>query len=171
MEYTSFTKRLLNAIPNYIIVFILFNLLSAFLIIDLGLGKGDMQMAPFVIMVMSIVPLDFVVGLIMYPDGYGHDLITYIFLFIVMLSVETIYFTIIDVLAIKKSNRGKMSSMTLQDRNGDNPGFFKIFIRNILKAISRVLLMLPFLTLFFTEKRQTLYDKMTNIVVVVGGNK
>ena len=166
MEYAPFKKRLLNAIPNYIIVFILFNLLSGFLII--GLGKGDTQVAPFVIMTMAIAPLDFVVGLIMNPDGYRHD---YIFLFMVMLFVETIYFTIIEILAIKKSNRGKMSNITLQDRNGNNPGFFKIFIRNILKAISRVLLMLPFLTMFFTEKRQTLYDKMTNIVVVLGGNK
>jgi len=54
MEYAPFKKRLLNAIPNYIIVFILFNLLSGFLII--GLGKGDTQVAPFVIMTMAIAP-------------------------------------------------------------------------------------------------------------------
>ena len=84
-----------------------------------------------------------------------------------MLLFEAIYFTITDILAIKKSNKGKakMSDIILQDMNGNNPSFFKIFIRNILKSISRVLLMLPALTMLFTEKKQTLYDKMTNIVV------
>lgn len=166
MEYASFAKRLSIAILNYSIIFILFNILS-FLLITLGLGKGDMQVAPFVVMTMAIVPLDFVVGLIMYPDRYGQDRITYIFLFMIMLLFEAIYFTITDILAIKKSNKGKakMSDIILQDMNGNNPSFFKIFIRNILKSISRVLLMLPALTMLFTEKKQTLYDKMTNIVV------
>jgi len=170
MEYASFAKRLSNAIPNYIIIFILFNILS-FLLIILGLGKGDMQAAPFVVMTMAIFPLGFVVGLIMYyPDRYGNEHITYIFLFIIMLLFEAIYFTIIDILAIRKSNKGKaaMNDIVLQDENGNNPSFFKIFIRNILKSFSRVLLMLPALTMFFTEKKQTLYDKMTNIVVVEG---
>ena len=164
MEYASFAKRLSIAILNYSIIFILFYILS-FLLITLGLGKGDMQAAPFVVMTMAIAPLDFVVVSIMYPDG--NEQITYTFLFIIMLLFEAIYFTITDILAIKKSNKGKakMSDIILQDMNGNNPSFFKIFIRNILKSISRVLLMLPALTMLFTEKKQTLYDKMTNIVV------
>lgn len=166
MEYASAKERLLNAIPEYIIAFILFNVLSAFVVINLSYGKGDMQAAPFVIIIMGIIPISFAVDIIVNPGGYGVDLITYLSIFIAMLVFEAVYFTINDFIAISRFNSGKPVNLVLKRADGGNLNIFKLFIRNILRAISRIFLMLPCLTMFFNEGKQTLYDKATNVIML-----
>ena len=168
MKYASFGKRLGSGLLDYSIIFIMFYIISAFLIINLNLGEGDMQMAPFVTINIMLVPLNFLINIIRHPSSYGYygDVLAYYFLFLMMVFVEFMYFTLMEVSPLKATIGYKSNGIQLKAINSDRIKIFAIVKRNCLKIVSRYLLCLPFFIAIITNNNQTIYDRLAGIVVV-----
>ena len=56
--------------------------------------------------------------------------------------------------------------LTIKYINDKELSFIRVFNRNLIKVLSRILFGLPFLVFPFTKKKQAIHDLITNIEVI-----
>ena len=168
MREAPLNKRVSSGIIDYTIVIITVYIVGAFLIINLNMGNGDMQMAPFVIMAMAIMPISFITNIIRYPSAYGNtgDIIIYCVILIMMAIIEVMYFTLMEASKLKATIGYKSNGIRLSQEGGGEIRVGAIIKRNCLKVISRYLICIPFIVAILTNNKQTIYDKLTDIEVI-----
>lgn len=88
IEGVIYFKRVVSSLVDYFIIFILFNITCILIITEMNIAKGDMQMAPFVVINIFFIPLDFLISEINDSSAYGIDRDVYLLFFRVMFFVE-----------------------------------------------------------------------------------
>lgn len=166
MEGVIYFKRVVSSLVDYFIIFILFNIICILIITELNIAKGDMQMAPFVVINMFFIPLDFLISAINDSSAYGIDRDVYLLFFGVMFFVELMYFTVTEISPLKASIGYTSFGIVLEATNDQKITISVLFKRNILKALSRYCFAIPFLVMTFTKNKQTVYDKAAKVIVV-----
>ncbi len=84
------------------------------------------------------------------------------------LVVAFFYAPVLESSEIRATIGKSLMGIQVTDMNGGRISFRAALIRNILKAVSSLLLFLGFVVALFTEKKQTLHDLIADTLVVYG---
>lgn len=163
MIYASFGRRLIGAIVDFYILIIVFYFLGGYILSLSWLGETDMQAAPFILLNMIIFPLDALIKMIQHP---GADVTIYYIFFAIFFIAEIAYYSLMEILPTNATIGHIFAKTSIRSTIGNSKNIPAIIVRNYLKTMSRYLFAIPFFTMLFTNKNQTIYDSLTKIVVV-----
>jgi uncharacterized RDD family membrane protein YckC len=85
---------------------------------------------------------------------------------VILFSVEVMYYSIMKILPLKATWGYACTKIRIFTIEEKPLNLFSIIVRNCIKTFSRYLFAIPFFTILFANKKQTLYDLATKIVVV-----
>jgi uncharacterized RDD family membrane protein YckC len=143
VEYAGFFQRLVAAIIDQFLLYIV-NIVIVFGIVLLTVGAGqEMQLDEEVI--QGVVGLAAMVS---------------------SLFLSWLYFALFEMSKFQATLGKKIMGIKVQHVSGDRMGFISASIRYWTKLISAMLLLIGYFMYFFTEKKQTLHDKLAKAVVV-----
>lgn len=165
MIYATFGKRIASSVIDGFLIFIILYTISGWILVSLWGDAINMQAAPFVVINMILLPLDFFIRTLRYPRACGNVSIYYL-LSGILFFVEVMYYSLIEISPLKDTIGHFCTKIHICSARKIPTTFFPIILRNCLKTLSRYLFAIPFLVMLFTDKKQTLYDLMSNIVVV-----
>lgn len=156
MKSRVFKKRLLAAIIDFVIVFIVSITVCALLITSVFKEAFDQQAAPFVAINLLINPI---YSLATYGNAYG----TFVML-LISFAVEILYYSLFELLPTKRTPGYALSGIHLCN-NSDSSTSARIFGRNFLKVLSRYLYGVPFIISIFNANGNAFYDSVSKITV------
>ena len=156
MKSRVFKKRLLAAIIDFVIVFIVSITVCALLITSVFKDAYDQQAAPFVAINLLINPIYSIVS---YGNAYG----TFVML-LISFAVEILYYSLFELLPTKRTPGYALSGIHLCN-NSDSSTSARIFGRNFLKVLSRYLYGIPFIISIFNANGNAFYDCVSKFTV------
>ena len=156
MKSRVFKKRLLAAIIDFVIVFVVSVTVCALLITSVFKDAFDQQAAPFVAINLLLNPLYSIVS---YGNAYG----TFVML-LISFAVEILYYSLFELLPTKRTPGYALSGIHLCN-NSDSSTSARIFGRNFLNVLSRYLYGVPFIISIFNANGNAFYDSVSKITV------
>lgn len=156
MKNRVFKKRLLAAIIDFVIIFVVSVTVCALLITSVFKDAFDQQAAPFVAINLLLNPLYSIVS---YTNAYG----TFVML-LISFAVEILYYSLFEILPTKRTPGYALSGIHLCN-NSDSSITARIFGRNFLKVLSRYLYCIPFIISIFKASGNAFYDSVSKITV------
>lgn len=156
MKSRVFKKRLLAAIIDFVIVFVVSVTVCALLITSVFKDAFDQQAAPFVAINLLLNPLYSIVS---YGNAYG----TFVML-LISFAVEILYYSLFELLPTKRTPGYALSGIHLCN-NSDSSTSARIFGRNFLKVLSRYLYGIPFIISIFNANGNAFYDCVSKFTV------
>ena len=165
MDNIIFFRRVFAYFIDFLVVSLILFLVCNILMLIFNSESINEQAAPFVLINLIFLPLDFLFKLLQFPDAYGGISWIYTFLpFIVFL--EVLMYTLVEFSPMKATIGKRIMHLTIKCINGKDLSFCRVFHRNLIKVFSRILFGLPFLVISFTKKRKAIHDLITNIEVI-----
>lgn len=156
MKSRVFKKRLLAAIIDFVIVFVVSVTVCALLITSVFKDAFDQQAAPFVAINLLLNPLYSIVS---YGNAYG----TFVML-LISFAVEILYYSLFELLPTKRTPGYALSGIHLCN-NSCSSTSARIFGRNFLKVLSRYLYGVPFIISIFNANGNAFYDCVSKFTV------
>ena len=151
-EYAQTEKRIAGGILDYIVLFFMFWVVS---ILYALFGLVPDYSGGEVFVVMGIVMFG---SAMLIPNplslSFGFHM-----LYIVLFLTEALYYSLMEIFTTKGTLGHRVTGVSIYYRNGEKPTIFIIFLRSCIKALSRYLFLLPFLTIFFTGRSQAVTVK------------
>lgn len=80
-----------------------------------------------------------------------------------------IYWIVLEASVWQASLGKKIMGIQVVTENGERPDFFQCAARNILKLLSGIILFYGFLMAGWTDKKQTLHDKLSKALIIKRG--
>lgn len=156
MKNLLFKKRLLAAIIDFIIIFMVSFTVCALIITSIFKDSFDQQAAPFAAMTLLINPLYSIVS---YGKAYG------IFVMLMIdFVIEVLYYSLFELLPTKRTPGYALLGIHICC-NSDSSIPIRIIGRNIIKVLSRYLYCIPFIISMFNVNSNTIYDLVSKIHV------
>ena len=157
--------RIIGNIIDYIILFgIMF--ISGGFVMSMFADAGSPY--PFVLIMMIFFPVKFTYNIYLYPQAYNNlTLILGIMAFLFVM--ETLYFSIMEFFMNGATIGRKRANTLLVKDDNERLTFNTIFVRNLLKTISRYFYCIPVLPMFFLKGHKTLYDIILKTKVIRQG--
>ena len=138
---TKFSRFLAYIVDNVIVSFLMLGPVG--ILLSLGIDPTDTTEGPIetsdVILTAVIVIVSYLLPLIYYVISEGK---------------------------YGKTIGKKLLKIKVVKTDGTKIGILRALGRNLLKGVSAAFLLLPFLMIFFTKKRQTMHDKLCNTIIV-----
>ena len=156
MKSRVFKKRLLAAIIDFVIVFVVSMTVCALLITSVFNDLFDQQAAPFVAINLLINPIYSIAS-------FGNEYGTFVML-LISFAVEMLYYSLFELLPTKRTPGYALSGIHLCN-NSDSSKTARIFGRNFLKVLSRYLYCVPFIISIFSANGNAFYDCVSKITV------
>ncbi len=122
----------------------------------------NMQVAPYMLLNIICFPLDALVKMYHNPHAYA----IYYIIFTLFFIIEFTYYLLMEILPTERTIGYIFTKTRICDQEGIPPSANTIIIRSFLKALSRYLFALPFLTIVLTNKKQSIYDLLTKTVII-----
>ena len=164
MKKNIFKTRLLAALIDYSLIFVLSYTLCTIIILNVFTETVNLQMAPFVLIQLLLSPFSLLVQLISSPKAFG-DAIAIYMLFGLSLIIEIAYFSIFELLPLQRTPGCYLLKIHFCLDSKKHCGL-RIVVRNVLKVFSRYLFCIPFIISLFSKSGKTLYDKATKIYIL-----
>lgn len=164
MRSCIFKKRILAAVTDFIIVFVIAYTVCGILITTAFKNSVDQQSAPFEAITLLLNPLYAIVKAVIDPfsaNAYG----VYIMLGVTFV-IEVLYYSIFELLPGGRTPGYALAKLRLY-YDTDNSKAARIFLRNILKVLSRYLYCIPFLVSAFSSNGNAVYDIASKINVEI----
>ncbi len=156
MKNLLFKKRLLAAIIDFIIIFMVSFTVCALIITSIFKDSFDLQAAPFVAMTLLINPLYSIVS---YGEAYG------IFVMLMIdFVIEVLYYSLFELLPIKRTPGYALAGIHICC-NSDSSIPIRIIGRNIIKVLSRYIYCIPFIISIFNVNGNAIYDSVAKITI------
>lgn len=160
-----FFRRVFAYFIDCLVVSLTLFLLCSVLMLNFNSESINEQAAPFILINLIFLPLDFLFKLLQFPRAYGDVSWIYTFLPLIVF-LEVLVYTFIEFSPMKATIGKRIMHLTIKCINDKDLSFVRVFNRNLIKVLSRILFGLPFLVLPFTKKRQAIHDLITNIEVI-----
>ena len=163
MQYAKIYKRIIGGILDYLLMFGVFWAFGFFYALFLAPDYSGAEI--FIVMGILIYPHAMFVQLLSEPLAIKFG---YYMLYVSLFFIEVLYYTLMTVLPTRGSLGHQAINASICYWHGakQRPSIFTIFLRSCIKALSRYLFLLPFLTIFFTKQKQTLHDIVAGTVVI-----
>lgn len=159
MRYSSFFKRALAYLIDYLIFSVPIIIITFIIAINFFPSTISINVYPFILLMVVFCPY-FILGyLIMYP--IKNDIILVLASIGIVIALESIFYTLIEFIFNGQTIGKKYNNIKLC-----NKSILKIFIRNILKCSSKYILCIPYLPALVTKKKQTAYDLLLETYVI-----
>ncbi len=156
MKNLLFKRRLLAAIIDFVIVFVVSITVCALLITSVFNDSFDQQAAPFVAINLLLNPIYSIAS-------YGNEYGTFV-MFLISFAIEILYYSLFEFLPTKRTPGYALLAIHLCN-NSDRSISARIFVRNFLKVLSRYLYCIPFIISIFNTNGNAFYDSVSKISV------
>lgn len=164
MRFRVFRKRILAALTDFIIIFVIAYIACAILITTAFKNAVDQQAAPFEAITLLLNPLYVIVKAIAgFADANAYG--TFVMLGVTFV-IEVMYYSIFELLSGKRTPGYALAKLQIC-HDTDNSKSARIVLRNILKVLSRYLYCVPFLFCVFSAKGSAVYDHISKISVEI----
>ena len=162
MKLRIFKKRVLAAVTDLIIIFVISYVVCAVLMTMLFKNVLDQQAAPFEAMTLLLNPLYVIVKAVIDPAAaniYG------VFVMLgVTFAIEVMYYSIFELLPGGRTPGYALAKLRVC-YGPDSSIQVRIILRNMLKVLSRYLYCVPFIASIFSKKGSAVYDLLSKINV------
>ncbi len=157
-------KRIGAFVIDSILLFI-FVFVASIVITSNFLAKEYIQVLPWMVISFFNYPLMYLLSVI-YDLYLGTvDVIT-LYTFLAIFFSEVLYHFLFESSPLNASIGHKMTKCQVVNQEYKKLTFHQLLIRSIVKVLSRYLFCLPYITIFFTEKRQTMHDMAVKSMVI-----
>lgn len=155
-------KRMTAALIDFLL-----GIIPLFIVCTMMLGKVtcqnmNPQVVPIVAFQLVLSPLGIILHAIKYPQALGINLGQLYFSLLNVFIIEVVSYSIFELSPIKRTI-GKLL-MHLEYEHKLN--LWCALLRNAVKILTRYLLGIPLIFIFFSKKRQTLHDVITQNSVI-----
>lgn len=155
MRFIVFKKRLLAAIIDYTIIFVIAYIACALIVTSVFKNTFDQQAAPFMALIILLNPFSQIMRVFSAPREMITTMV-YVLISVIFV-VEVLYYSLFEILPTKRTPGYKLSGIRLV-YNSKKSISIRIIGRNILKVLSHYLYCIPFVISVFSANGTTIYD-------------
>ncbi len=164
MSKSTFIRRFIAGIIDAFFLLIIIIVFTVAVILP-QMDKSYIQYYPWIIIQIFFYPLIYLLNIIYAISNNSLDILL-VYSSLGVFLAEVLYYFIFELLPIKATIGHKLLGLTILDVELKQLSIKQLFLRSLLKTVTRYFFCIPMITILFTKNRQALHDIIVNSVVI-----